>query len=77
MMYHGPGGTLWHERVVRHGNIGSPMLLVPNIPGKLGQWRHHMGGFSGGGDYVFCAETVGLQGPPIWVPEVVCVIRPT
>lgn len=76
MKYHGPGGTLWHKKELVFGNVGSPMLLIPNVPGKLGRWAHINGGFTGGGDYVFAKETCELQGAPLFVPEVVAVIRP-
>ncbi len=70
------GYVLWKDRIVRHGNVGSPMLLVPNVPDRLGTWREHQKGAGGGGDYTFAAETISLQGPPVWVPHVVAVIRP-
>jgi len=30
--------VLWQYRVVRWGNVGTPMLLIPNVPAKLGRW---------------------------------------
>ena len=76
MRYGGAGGVLWHTRIVKHGNIGTPMLLVPNVRGKLGVWEPHDGDGSGAGDYVFAASTIALQGPPVWVERVICLVRP-
>lgn len=32
------GGTLWQDREIRCGNVGTPMIVVPNDPAKLGTW---------------------------------------
>lgn len=32
------GFTIWQDPVVRWGNVGTPMMLMPNVPAKLGQW---------------------------------------
>jgi glycosyltransferase involved in cell wall biosynthesis len=67
------GLVIWTEPEVRLGNVGSPMLCVPNAPGKLGRWfdpempRH--------GDFAFLRSTAELQGEPIFRREVVAYIR--
>ncbi len=73
----GSGYTLWHQKVIRHGMVGTPMFCVPNDPALLGHWRPHAGPGSGAGDYTFIAETVGLhEGRVLWIPQVVALIRP-
>ncbi len=73
----GSGYVLWHQKILRHGMTGTPMYLVPNDPRKLGTWMPHAGPGSGGGDSVFIAETCGFyDGPPVWVPQIVALIRP-
>lgn len=32
------GATLWQDPVVRLGNVGTPMMFMPNLPDKLGRW---------------------------------------
>lgn len=32
------GYTLWKEPAIRWGNVGTPMLFMPNIPAQLGRW---------------------------------------
>lgn len=34
-----PGGmVLWQKQALECGNIGTPMIFVPNVPSKLGVW---------------------------------------
>jgi glycosyltransferase involved in cell wall biosynthesis len=66
------GLVIWKAAEVRLGNVGSPMLCVPNEPGRLGRWddeipRH--------GDFAFLSETVELQGAPVFRPEIVAYVR--
>jgi acetyltransferase-like isoleucine patch superfamily enzyme len=57
------GEILWWERVVKHTNQGTPQLLVPNVPGRLGSWLTQDRYES---DFDFLTECVALQGEPIW-----------
>lgn len=74
MQYRG-GGMLWRDRVLRFGNVGTPMILVPNDPERLGEWREHSHG-GAGGDYVFLSGCVEKMGAPKWVERVVALIKP-
>lgn len=66
------GGTAWRAKVIEHGNVGTPCLVAPNDPARLGRYapRH-------GGDCDFIRETCG-QNPagPVWREEVIALIRP-
>ncbi len=74
----GSGYVLWHQKILRHGMVGTPMFCVPNDPDRLGTWRPHAGPGSGAGDYAFISETCGFyEQPPIWVEQVVALIRPS
>ncbi len=66
------GQVVWEEPVLRWGNVGTPMFVVPNVPGKLGRWdsKFHWG------DWAFIQETVTLQGDPVFCDAVVARIRP-
>jgi glycosyltransferase involved in cell wall biosynthesis len=75
-MQYPAGGVIWHDPVIRFGNLGTPCLLVPNIPEKLGEWKEHAHG-GAGGDYVFACTTAEKMGAPVWRPEVVAHITPT
>jgi hypothetical protein len=37
-MQYPDGSVLWQDPIVRWGNVGTPMLLIPNQPAKLGTW---------------------------------------
>jgi len=63
------GRVLWSEPVLRYRNVGTPMFLVPNAPGKVARWddaQHH-----GVADWGFITKTVELQGEPLFRPEIV------
>jgi hypothetical protein len=38
------GIVLWQEPVLRCGNVGTPMMLIPNMPMMLGTWGSFVGG---------------------------------
>lgn len=73
-MDHPQHGILWREPVLEFGNVGTPMFLVPNDPGRLGVWAPYMPGLpEPGGDFTFIS---GCSGDPIWREEVTCIVRP-
>lgn len=48
-----PWGHAWRSKDVVCGNVGSPIIVVPNIPANLGKWGDHYAG-----DFDFISETV-------------------
>lgn len=70
-----PDCLIWRQPILEYGNVGTPMILVPNIPHLLGSWEEHQDGT--GGDYRFlkgCIVKMGKQ--PEWVDQVTSVVRP-
>ena len=65
------GMIRWKTRDVIHGNIGTPMLVVPNDPCRRGRW-----GDSYSGDLDFAIETFSLYPPAVWHEEVICSVWP-
>lgn len=63
--------TLWREPVLKYGNVGTPMIVVPN--GPLGRW----GETYGRDDWAFITSTVEILGDPVWHTDVIALIRPT
>lgn len=63
------GITLWHNKEVCCGNVGTPMILIPNMPTKLGTW-------SGGGisDYAFLASMKWPHSDIVWREEVIALL---
>lgn len=61
------GLRLWGEPVLRSGNVGSPMILIPNDPARLGRWplRVYEGDF---GFLQQCRYEIS------WRPEVIAFI---
>ena len=67
------GRVLWSEPVLRERNVSSQMFLVPNRPEKLGRWENPA--YPRMADWSFIAETVELQGEPVFRDEIVAYIR--
>jgi glycosyltransferase involved in cell wall biosynthesis len=67
------GRMLWHDPVLRERNVSSQMLLVPNIPGRLGRWEN--ADYPRMADFRFAADAIALQGEPVFRDEVVAHIR--
>ncbi len=67
-------GILWREPFLRYANVGTPMILVPNDPDRLGVWEAHENGC--GGDFTFLRGCVEKMGDPIWREELVAKVRP-
>jgi hypothetical protein len=61
----------WETPVLKHGNVGTPMFAVPNIPEKLGVWPSQRSG-----DYEFIARTCENMGEPRFVKQIIALIRP-
>ena len=67
-------GTAWKDPILFQGNVGTPMIVVPNIHGKVGKFNEHR--YAGDFDYAY--ETCGhYPEGPIWNEEVICLVRPT
>jgi hypothetical protein len=49
------GGVLWCEPIVKLSNVGTPCILFPNDPARLGAWEN---GYVG--DYWFIKSTLDL-----------------
>ena len=64
------GGSLWRSRDLIPGNVGTPMIVTPNVPEKLGVW-----GENGLGDYEFINSTSLFYGKDhsgvVWVDDVI------
>jgi glycosyltransferase involved in cell wall biosynthesis len=66
------GDVVWDAPVFAYGCAGSPTMVIPNVPGKVGTWRQT----DTGNDWNFLEETVRLQGTePIFVDAIVAHIR--
>ena len=63
------GRVIWIDPVLRGRNVGTPMFLVPNAPGKLGRWENLE--YPRMADWSFISKTVELQGKPLFREEIV------
>lgn len=60
---------------LKFGNVGTPCILVPNIPDKLGTWAPWDG--AAGSDFRFISETCEKLGTsPVWRREITSIVRP-
>ena len=67
------GRVYWGEPVARVGEVGTPMIVAPNVPGKLGQWDG--AGYEGDGHFLM--STLAARGDePVFHEDVVALIRP-
>lgn len=68
------GLVLWGGPAFVSGNIGTPMVAIPNIPDMLGVWNatsHYES------DFAFMAQTLVNNGQsPVWHEDVVALVRP-
>lgn len=65
-------GKVWKEPILREANVGTPMMVAPNVAGKIGQYVSRYGG-----DFDFIRDTCShYPEGPIWNEEVICLIRP-
>jgi glycosyltransferase involved in cell wall biosynthesis len=77
-MDHYDHGILWRDKVLEFGNVSTQMMLVPNVPEKLGSWEPYAPELrEPGGDYTFLAGCVEKMGAPLWRAEIVAKLRPT
>ncbi len=63
------GITLWEQPELRCGNVGTPMILIPNVPEKLGQFRPFVGG-----DCAYLEEMKWGRDEIVWRPEVIALL---
>lgn len=64
---------LWRDREVRHGNVGTPMLVLPSAGRRWGTYTPRYGG-----DCDFIRTTLALWPPAsvVWREEIICTVRP-
>ena len=73
-MKHPTGPMHWRDPQLRHANVSTQLFCVPNVPGKLAEWKHvgrrH-------GDFRFISFTSAYMGQePIFVDAVTVLARP-
>lgn len=79
---HAAGHTVWREEQVALGNIGTPCIVMPrHAKSRWGDMDtdprsgvHHGVGYFG--DYELACGLEDELGPPVFVPHVVCEVRP-
>lgn len=63
------GITLWRDPKIYCGNVGTPMMLIPNEPDKLGKWGSFVGG-----DCQFLETSKWAPEEYVWRPEVIALL---
>lgn len=63
------GVTLWQDKVIRCGNLGTPTFFLPNMPEKFGTWGSFVGG-----DCHFLETSKWTPEEYVWRPEVICLV---
>lgn len=69
-----PGiGTVWKDREIRPGNVGTPMLILPTAGQRWAKYTH-----SRIGDHDFIRDTLALWPPDalVWREEIIYTVRP-
>jgi hypothetical protein len=69
-MVHPELGELWRNPVLECGNVGTPMVLVPNLPERLGAWRPDIPGTKTG-DWTFIRDSAAALGGALFSPPIV------
>ena len=73
MTGHATAPVIWRpgHPVLEPGNLGTPCIVVPNDPDRLGRYGMHYTG-----DFEFCASTCAFYpGGPVWREEPICQVR--
>lgn len=66
-------GLLWKTPELVEGNVGTPMIVAPNDPARLGRFATNRCG-----DTVFIRDTCShYPDGPVWREEVICLVRPS
>jgi len=68
-MQYPKGSTLWSTPDLRMGNVGTPMMLIPNQPKNLGTWGQRCGG-----DCFFLQSMRWKAHEIVWRPEVIALL---
>jgi hypothetical protein len=63
------GISLWAEKRIFCGNVGTPMFLIPNMPTRLGVWKPFVGG-----DCAFLEACKWSPEEFVWRDEVVALL---
>lgn len=63
------GITLWRDPNLYCGNVGTPMILIPNMPTKLGKFEPFVGG-----DCAFLESMKWSPDDIVWRPEVIAML---
>lgn len=63
------GITLWEAPELRCGNVGTPMMLIPNRPTMLGTWGSFVGG-----DCHFLETMKWKPEDIVWRPEIIALL---
>jgi hypothetical protein len=63
------GITLWQEPKLFCGNVGTPMILIPNVPSKLGQFKSFVGG-----DCAYLEDMKWSREEIVWRSEVIALL---
>lgn len=63
------GITLWADEEVRCGNVGTPMMLIPNRPTMMGTWGSFVGG-----DCHFLETMKWKPEDIVWRPEIIALL---
>lgn len=62
-----PWGTLWNYKGASLGNVGTPMMVAPNVLEKLGRWGDRYCG-----DFDFLESTLAhYPEGPVWLEDVI------
>lgn len=67
------GKILWRSQEIKAGNVGTSMVVIPNIKERLGVWQLNPTGImKRGGDSIFVKETVSKwpEGSVVWLKDV-------
>jgi len=67
-------GTIWRDKSVVLGNVGTPMIVAPNVREKLGTWGEH---YCGDFDFIHATSQLhdGNHARTVWVDEVIARIH--
>lgn len=72
--HHAAGVELWADQEVRVGNVGTPMVVLPNRHYQASWWDANAGGIIS--DFGFLAPAIAECDDVVWHDPVIATVRP-
>lgn len=74
--HHGNRYILWRKRKLALGNIGTPMICLPNDVNKLGKWPDGVKEYAGDAHFISSTLSRWPKKSIVWLEDCIVICRP-